>query len=40
MLHIYYADVQMGTIAIRSGIPVGRDQWEWDCGFYPARIGE
>jgi hypothetical protein len=34
--HVYYGDVQVGTIAIQSGLPVTALQWRWDCGFYPA----
>jgi hypothetical protein len=33
--HVYYGDVIVGTIAIRAGVPVDVDQWEWQCGFYP-----
>jgi hypothetical protein len=33
--HIYYGDVQAGTIARRVGNPHDTDQWEWICGFYP-----
>jgi hypothetical protein len=33
--HVYYGDVQAGTIAIRSGSPYDEDPWEWHCGFYP-----
>ena len=33
--HVFYGDIHVGTIAIRSGIPVDRDQWGWSCGFYP-----
>jgi hypothetical protein len=33
--HIYYGDVQAGTIAIRIGNPQDEDPWEWYCGFYP-----
>jgi hypothetical protein len=33
--HVYYGDVHVGTIAIRSGIPHDQDQWGWSCGFYP-----
>jgi hypothetical protein len=33
--HIYYGDVQVGTIAARAGVPVDVDQWGWQCGFYP-----
>jgi hypothetical protein len=32
---IYYGDVHVGTIAIRSGIPHDREPWGWRCGFYP-----
>jgi hypothetical protein len=33
--HVYYGDLQVGTIAIQSGLPVTAEQWRWDCGFYP-----
>jgi hypothetical protein len=33
--HIYFGDVHVGTISIRSGVPVDQDQWGWQCGFYP-----
>jgi hypothetical protein len=33
--HIFYGDVQAGTIARRAGVPSDVDQWGWDCGFYP-----
>jgi hypothetical protein len=33
--HVYYGDVQVGTIGKRAGIPVDVDQWGWCCGFYP-----
>jgi hypothetical protein len=33
--HIYYGDVHVGTIAIRTGNPHDTDPWEWLCGFYP-----
>src|SRR5258708_18321601 len=33
--HIFYGDVQAGTIAIRIGNPQDEDPWEWYCGFYP-----
>jgi hypothetical protein len=32
---IFYGDVQVGTIGMRSGNPTGGDQWTWRCGFYP-----
>ena len=34
--HVYYGDVQVGTIAVQSGLPVHAKQWRWDIGFYPA----
>src|SRR6267142_289443 len=33
--HVYYGDVRVGTIAIRTGIPPHEDPWGWACGFYP-----
>ena len=33
--HVYFGDVQVGTIARRSGVPFDVNQWEWSCGFYP-----
>lgn len=32
---IWYDDVRIGTICIRSGNPTDTDRWQWDCGFYP-----
>jgi hypothetical protein len=32
---IYYGDVRVGSIAIRSGNPAATDPWGWSCGFYP-----
>jgi hypothetical protein len=32
---IYFGDVHVGTIAMRSGIPHDEDRWGWSCGFYP-----
>ena len=32
---VYYGDVHVGTIGIRSGNPFGTEQWFWRCGFYP-----
>src|SRR5882757_1061678 len=37
--HIYYGDVQAGTIAIRIGNPQDEDPLEWYCGFYPGSSG-
>jgi hypothetical protein len=33
--HVYYGDVRVGTIALRTGIPHDEDPWGWSCGFYP-----
>jgi hypothetical protein len=33
--HVWYGDVRVGTIAIRTGIPPHEDPWGWACGFYP-----
>ena len=33
--HVYYGDVHVGTIALRTGMPPGEDPWDWNCGFYP-----
>ena len=32
---VYYGDVRVGTIAVRSGNPTDTDPWGWRCGFYP-----
>jgi hypothetical protein len=34
--HIFYGDVQVGTIAVQPGLPIHAEQWRWDYGFYPA----
>jgi hypothetical protein len=28
-------EVQVGTIAVQSGLPRAVAQWAWQCGFYP-----
>jgi hypothetical protein len=33
--HVFYGDVRVGTIALRTGMPPGEDPWGWACGFYP-----
>jgi len=33
--HVYYGDVRVGMIAIRTGNPDSTDPWQWHCGFYP-----
>jgi hypothetical protein len=30
--HVFYDDVQVGTIAVQSGLPVSAPQWGWDVG--------
>jgi hypothetical protein len=32
---VFYGDVPVGTIGVRSGVPVHVDQWGWSCGFSP-----
>jgi hypothetical protein len=27
--HVYYGDVRVGTIALRTGIPHDEDRWDW-----------
>jgi hypothetical protein len=36
--HVYYGDVRVGTIAIRSSNPFATDPWQWRCGFYPGSL--
>ena len=31
---VFYGDVQVGTIGLRSGVPTHVDQWEWSYGLY------
>jgi hypothetical protein len=33
--HVYFGDVRVGTISIKSGAPSDVDQRGWFCGFYP-----
>jgi hypothetical protein len=33
--HVYYGDVHVGVISIRTGSPHEEDLWGWSCGFYP-----
>ena len=33
--HVYYGDLHVGTITIRTGNPHDTDPWQWRCGFYP-----
>jgi len=33
---INYADVRVGMISRRAGVPADADQWGWAVGFYPA----
>jgi hypothetical protein len=32
---IHYGDVRVGSIAIRTGVPVDAGRWTWSCGIYP-----
>jgi len=32
---VSYADVPVGAISKRAGVPMDVDQWGWSCGFYP-----
>jgi hypothetical protein len=32
---VFCGDVQVGTIGMRSGVPIGVDQWDWSYGFRP-----
>jgi hypothetical protein len=32
---VYYGDVHVGTIGLRSGQPTTAEPWGWRCGFYP-----
>jgi hypothetical protein len=33
---IHYGDVRVGSIGMRTGVPIDKDQWGWSVGFYPA----
>jgi hypothetical protein len=33
---IHYDDIHVGSIAMRAGVPVDKDQWGWSVGFQPA----
>ena len=33
--HVYFGDVQVGTIVRSVGNPNAEAQWQWQCGFYP-----
>jgi hypothetical protein len=35
--HVYYGDIQAGTIAARAGTPRDTNPWEWSCGFHPGE---
>jgi hypothetical protein len=32
---VYYGDVRVGHIGLRTGVPIHEPQWGWTCGFYP-----
>lgn len=39
--HIYFGDVQVGSIGRTVGLPNAQEKWKWSCGFYPgSRPGE
>jgi len=33
--YVYCADVRVGWIGQRAGVPKTGHQWDWSCGFYP-----
>ena len=33
---INYDDIRVDSIAMRTGVPIDKDQWGWSIGFYPA----
>ena len=33
---IFFGDIAVGSIGIRTGVPVHVGQWVWRCGCYPA----
>jgi hypothetical protein len=35
--HVYYGDIQAGTIAARARTPNDTNPWEWSCGFHPGE---
>jgi hypothetical protein len=35
--HVYYGDIQAGTIASRARTPHDTNPWEWSCGFHPGE---
>jgi hypothetical protein len=36
--HVYYGDVQVGSIGMRSAVPNEVEQWSWTCGFDSQRF--
>jgi len=32
---VYFGDVRVGHIGLRTGVPLSEPQWGWTCGFYP-----
>jgi hypothetical protein len=32
---VYFGDICVGHIGLRTGVPVSEPQWGWACGFYP-----
>src|ERR1700739_1744987 len=33
---IHYGDVRVGSMGMRTGVPIDKDQWGWSVGFLPA----
>jgi hypothetical protein len=33
---VFYGDIQVGAIGMRSGVPIHVDQWEWSCNLHLA----
>jgi hypothetical protein len=36
--HVFYGDVRVGVVAIRTGMPPGEDPWAGLAGSIPAEI--
>jgi hypothetical protein len=33
--HVYFGDVRVGYIGEQPRVPNDRNQWGWECGFFP-----
>jgi len=38
LARLFFDDVGVGTISVRSGNPIDTDPWEWHCGFYSGSL--